>query len=548
MKELQGKGVFGGYAEGTLLFFKRTKKAPSSHGGQNPENEKKRFEKAKDLAKKELDTLYEKARRQAGEEEGQVFAIHKMMLDDTDLLAEVGEELALGVTAEYAVHAAIESLAELLTSSGDDYMRERAADVRDVGERLIRLLTGSTNEFVLPDKGGIILCADDLTPSETVGLDGEKIVAFVTAKGSPSSHTAILARSMGIPALLGVGEVLFTLTEGEAAFVDAETGKLLVAPDGDTLTKLRKKREEDQEKKRAAESARGKKVFTRSGRPLLLYANIGSGKEALGALQADAEGIGLFRSEFLYLGRRTPPNEEEQLAAYKEALLAMKGKRVIIRTLDIGADKQVDYLALKREENPALGVRGIRLCLNQPTLFLTQLRALLQASVFGKLAILLPMITAEKEILQAKEALRRAASSLRAEGKAYSDSVEIGVMIETPAAALISDTLAKKVDFFSVGTNDLSQYTLAIDRQNAEASAYYDAHHEAVLKLIEMSAENAHKNGIWIGICGELAADLSLTERFLDMEIDELSVAPASLLTLRHKILSLGKAPLHQPL
>ncbi len=540
MIELKGKGVFGDYAKGTLLFYRKRKRIPSGEKGQDPAAEKARFEKAREEAGEALQALYEKTKSEIGEEEGEVFAIHKMMLEDPDFLAEVGEELSKGVTAEYAVHSACESLASLLISSRDDYMRERAADVRDVAERLITLLTGEEENLRQEcGTGGIILCAEDLSPSETMGLDRGKIAAFVTAGGSANSHTAILARSLGIPALVGMGEALFTLKEGDTALIDAANGRLIADPDEKTRESFAQKRAEADKRKAAYEAVRGRAVITEEGRPLSVYANIGSASEVNAALEQDAEGVGLFRSEFLFLNRSAPPDEEEQLAVYRKALEAAGGRRVVIRTLDIGADKQADYLKLPKEENPALGVRGIRLCLTHPDLFATQLRALLRAALYGKLAILFPMIASRGEIVRAKEALAAAVRSLAAEKIPYSDDVELGIMIETPAAALISDTLAEEVDFFSVGTNDLSQYTMAIDRQNAEADAFFDPHHEALLKLIALSAENAHKKGIWIGICGELAADLTLADRFLAMEIDELSVAPGCILPLRHRLLSL---------
>lgn len=541
MKELKGRGVFGDYAEGPLLFQKKRKAPPANSRGHDRAVEEERFCNAQKKAKDALSALYESARESVGEEEAQVFAIHRMMLEDPDFLAEVKEELSQGVTAEYAVYAASEGLASLLISSRDDYMRERALDVRDAAGRIISLLTGEENSALsLADAAEpVILCAEDLTPSETMGLDKKKIAAFVTAAGSANSHTAILARSLGIPALVGVGETLFGLTEGSRAFVIASEGRLLADPDEATLLMLRERKKEAEQARLSFESARGKPLFNKEGGRITVYANIGSADEAKRAIAADAEGIGLFRSEFLYIGRNAPPDEEEQFAAYRLALESAGGRRVVIRTLDIGADKQADYLAAPKEENPALGVRGIRLCLVRPELFAVQLRALLRAAPYGKLAILFPMIASRGEVVRAKEALAAAADSLAAEKIPYSDDVEIGVMIETPAAALISEELAEEVDFFSVGSNDLSQYTLAIDRQNAAADAFFDPHHEAVLKLITLAADNAHKKGIWIGICGELAADLALTDRFLSIPIDELSVAPGAILPLKHRILSL---------
>lgn len=537
MTEFQGKGVFGAVAIGKISVFEKQEVKVKRCHITDTENEKARIEQAKEQAKEQLQQIYEKALKEVGETNAQIFEIHMMMIDDEDYNDSINNIIeSQNVNAEYAVAVTADNFAEMFASMDDSYMQARASDVKDISERLIKNLSSGNQETNKTDDK-VIICASDLAPSETVSLDKEKVLAFVTANGSSNSHTAILARNMNIPAVIGVGEkFLEEIKNGETAIVDGFTGKVYIDPDSETLEAMQKKQKQDTEKKELLQKLKGKENITLDGTKINIYANIG-GVDNIGAvLLNDAGGIGLFRSEFLYLENSDYPTEEQQFQAYKKVLESMAGKKVIIRTLDIGADKQVDYFHLEKEDNPALGYRAIRICLTRPEIFKTQLRALYRASVFGNLGIMFPMITSVKELERIKEICEEVKNELRAEDVEYSENTEIGIMIETPAAAIISDRLAPMVDFFSVGTNDLTQYTLACDRQNPRLEEFCDTHHEAILRLIRMSAENAHKNGAWIGICGELAGDTTLTEEFLRMGIDELSVSPAFVLKVRDTV------------
>lgn len=537
MTEFQGKGVFGAVAIGKISVFEKQEVKVKRCHITDTENEKARVEQAKEQAKEQLQQIYEKALKEVGETNAQIFEIHMMMIDDEDYNDSINNIIeSQNVNAEYAVAVTADNFAEMFASMDDSYMQARASDVKDISERLIKNLS-SGNQETNKTNDKVIICASDLAPSETVSLDKEKVLAFVTANGSSNSHTAILARNMNIPAVIGVGEkFLEEIKNGETAIVDGFTGKVYIDPDSETLEAMQKKQKQDTEKKELLQKLKGKENITLDGTKINIYANIG-GVDNIGAvLLNDAGGIGLFRSEFLYLENSDYPTEEQQFQAYKKVLESMAGKKVIIRTLDIGADKQVDYFHLEKEDNPALGYRAIRICLTRPEIFKTQLRALYRASAFGNLGIMFPMITSVKELERIKEICEEVKNELRAEDVEYSENTEIGIMIETPAAAIISDRLAPMVDFFSVGTNDLTQYTLACDRQNPRLEEFCDTHHEAILRLIRMSAENAHKNGAWIGICGELAGDTTLTEEFLRMGIDELSVSPAFVLKVRDTV------------
>ena len=537
MIEFQGKGVFGAVAIGKISVFEKQEVKVKRCHITDTENEKARVEQAKEQAKKQLQQIYEKALKEVGETNAQIFEIHMMMIDDEDYNDSINNIIeSQNVNAEYAVAVTADNFAEMFASMDDSYMQARASDVKDISERLIKNLSSGNQETNKTDDK-VIICASDLAPSETVSLDKEKVLAFVTANGSSNSHTAILARNMNIPAVIGVGEkFLEEIKNGETAIVDGFTGIVYIDPDSETLEAMQKKQKQDTEKMELLQKLKGKENITLDGTKINIYANIG-GVDNIGAvLLNDAGGIGLFRSEFLYLENSDYPTEEQQFQAYKKVLESMAGKKVIIRTLDIGADKQVDYFHLEKEDNPALGYRAIRICLTRPEIFKTQLRALYRASVFGNLGIMFPMITSVKELERIKEICEEVKSELHAEDVEYSENTEIGIMIETPAAAIISDRLAPMVDFFSVGTNDLTQYTLACDRQNPRLEEFCDTHHEAILRLIRMSAENAHKNGAWIGICGELAGDTTLTEEFLRMGIDELSVSPAFVLKVRDTV------------
>lgn len=537
MKKFSGKGVYSAVAIGKISVFKKRDVSVTRTHITDAAAELERVEQAKQKAAGQLQAIYDKALREVGETNAQIFEIHMMMLDDEDYNDSIRSIIETqSVNAEYAVAVTADNFSEMFASMEDPYMQARSADVRDISNRLIANLTGTASEGASGvDK--MIVCAEDLAPSETVALDKDKVLAFVTAKGSSNSHTAILARNMNIPAVIGAGdEFLSSITDGQTAVVDGYTGEIFLDPDEETIAKYSRKREADEEKKHLLQELKGKENVTLDGRKINIFANI-SGTDNIGAvLLNDAGGIGLFRSEFLYLENTDFPTEDQQFQAYKRVLESMAGKKVVIRTLDIGADKQVDYFGLKKEENPALGLRAIRICLTRPEIFRTQLRALYRASVFGNLAIMFPMITSVREVERIKSICDEVKQELRSEGIEYSDKVELGIMIETPAAAIISDQLAPLVDFFSVGTNDLTQYTLACDRQNPDIEEFIDTHHEAVLRLIEMSAENAHKNGAWIGICGELAADTTLTEQFLRMGIDELSVSAPFVLKVRDAV------------
>lgn len=534
MTTLKGKGVYGAIALGRISVFTRREASVKRTHIEDIEAEKARLEKAKEKATEQLRTIYEKALKEVGEANAQIFEIHQMMIEDEDYNESIESIIETqSVNAEYAVAVTADNFSEMFASMDDAYMQARSADVKDISNRIISCLSDEVGSDDVSDEK-VIICADDLAPSETVQLDKDKVLAFVTAFGSSNSHTAILARNMNIPAVIGVGtELLDTVKSGVFAAVDGYTGEIFIDPDEETVARLEKKRKEDEEKKHLLQELKGKENVTLDGRKINIYANIGSVDNIGAVLANDAGGIGLFRSEFLYLESSDYPTEEQQFAAYKRVLESMAGKKVIIRTLDIGADKQVDYFGLEKEENPALGYRAIRICLTRPEIFRTQLRALYRASAYGNLGIMFPMITSVSEVEKILAMCSEVREQLRAEGVEVSDNVELGIMIETPAAAIISDRLAPMVDFFSVGTNDLTQYTLACDRQNANIEQFIDTHHEAILRLIEMSAENAHKHGAWIGICGELAADTSLTETFLRMGIDELSVSPTFILKVR---------------
>ena len=537
MEKFTGKGVYGAVAIGRISIFKKPDAPVTRVRIDDTKAEKERLAAAKVAAARQLSEIHEKALKEVGEAHAQIFEIHLMMLDDEDYNESIENIIdTQSVNAEYAVAVTSDNFAQMFSSMDDAYMQARAADVRDISNRIIANLTGNITGS---EKSGAktIICASDLAPSETVSLDKDSVLAFVTAHGSANSHTAILARNMNIPAVIGVGDsFLSSISEGAEAIVDGYSGEIIIEPDEKTKAQYLEKQRRDEEQKRLLQELKGKDNVTVDGKRINVYANI-SGIDNIGAvLLNDAGGIGLFRSEFLYLENKDYPTEEQQFFAYKRVLESMAGKKVIIRTLDIGADKQVDYFGLKKEENPALGLRAIRLCLTRPEIFRTQLRALFRASVYGNLGIMFPMITSVGEVERIREICEEVKAELKAEGIEYSDKTEIGIMIETPAAAIISDRLAPLVDFFSVGTNDLTQYTLACDRQNPDAEEFVDTHHEAVLRLIEMSAENAHKNGAWIGICGELAADTSLTETFLRMGIDELSVSPTFVLKVRDAV------------
>lgn len=533
---LQGKSVFGGVAIGKIQFFKRDEIQIKRRHVDDPEAEIRRFRTAKEKALSELQQLYDKALTDVGEANAMIFEAHQLMLEDPDYNDSVENIInTQKVNAEYAIGVTSDNYAAIFEAMDDAYMQGRAADVKDVSNRLLSQFAKKQNaSFEMTEQ--VIIAADDLAPSETVQLDKDKVLSFITVEGSANSHTAILARTMNIPAVIGIGDTLTPKYDGCLAIVDGQEGKIYIDPDEEILVAMRKKQAVEQEQRELLETLKGKENVTRSGQKINLYANIANVSDVGAALRNDAGGIGLFRSEFLYLENEIYPTEEQQFAAYRQVAEMMAGKRVIIRTLDIGADKQVGYFNLEKEDNPAMGFRAIRICLTRPELFKTQLRAIFRASAYGQIAIMFPMIISVSEVRRIKEIMDEVKTGLRADGIAFSDQIETGIMIETPAAVMISRELAKEVDFFSVGTNDLTQYTLAIDRQNRNLDSFYDSHHPAVLSMIQMAAENAHAEGKWIGICGELAADLSLTERFLQMNIDELSVAPGMILPLRKKI------------
>ena len=530
---LEGKSVFGGIAIGKLEVYQKKDKQVKRYKIEDSALEIARFESAKDKAKEQLATLYEKALKEVGEVNAMIFEVHQMMLEDLDYLESITNMIeAQSINAEFAVATTGDNFAQMFAAMDDDYMRERAADVKDISNRIISILYGGDGESVAQGEP-VILLAEDLMPSETVQLDKSMVLSFVTRYGSTNSHTAILARTMNIPALIGVE--FAPEVDGKFGIVDGYAGKLIVEPDENTLKEYLAKKEEEENKKRLLQELKGKDNITLDGTKINLYANIGSVADVANALTNDAGGIGLFRSEFLYLETEDYPTEEAQFAAYKAVAENMAGRKVIIRTLDIGADKQVDYFGMAKEENPALGYRDIRICLDRPEIFKTQLRAIYRASYYGTISIMFPMIISVKEIRRIKEIIEEVKQELTQEGILYKDC-EIGVMIETPAAVMISDLLAEEVDFFSVGTNDLTQYTLAIDRQNPKLDDFYDAHHEAVMRMLQMVVDNGHKGGCWVGICGELGADTELTETFLRMGFDELSVSPSMILKVRETI------------
>ncbi|WP_390374241.1 phosphoenolpyruvate--protein phosphotransferase [Dorea formicigenerans] len=536
MITLEGKSVFGGVAIGKIQFYKRNEITIKRTRVEDVEAEVERFQNAKAKTLELLKGLYEKALEDVGEANAMIFEAHQLMLEDPDYVESIENIIRTqDVNAEYAIGATADNFAAIFEAMDDAYMQGRAADVRDVSERLLQALS-SQNETVMVMDEPVIIAADDLVPSETVQLDKEKVLSFVTMYGSANSHTAILARTMNIPAVIGLGEALKEEYDGKVAIVDGVDGKVYIDPDEETMASMQKKQKKDQEQKELLNQLKGKENVTKSGQKVNVYANIGNLADVGAVLKNDAGGIGLFRSEFLYLESDTYPTEEQQFAVYKKVAETMAGKKVIIRTLDIGADKQVDYFKLDKEDNPALGYRAIRICLTRPEIFKTQLRALYRASAYGQISIMFPMIISVAEVKKIKEIIKEVKAELRAEGAAFREDVELGIMIETPAAVMVSRELAKEVDFFSVGTNDLTQYTLAIDRQNQKLEDFYDSHHPAVLAMIRMAAESAHAEGKWIGICGELGADVTLTETFLKMGIDELSVAPGMVLKVRQKI------------
>ena len=536
MITLSGKSVFGGVAIGKIAFYKRQEKQVRRYHVEDTEAEAARFEDAQETAIAQLGELYDKAMEDVGEANAAIFEVHQMMLMDLDYVDSIKNIITTQeVNAEYAVATTGDNFSQMFASMDDAYMQGRAADVKDVSDRLLGILSDAGESGVVADEP-VIVAADDLVPSETVQLDKSKVLAFATMYGSANSHTAILARTMNIPAVIGLGEGLAKEYDGHMAAIDGFTGTIYIDPDEETMKAMTEKREEDRRQKTLLEELKGKENVTLSGQKINVYANIGNLSDVGAVLKNDAGGIGLFRSEFLYLESEDFPTEEQQFLAYKRVLESMAGKKVIIRTLDIGADKQVDYFNLKKEDNPAMGYRAIRICLTRPDIFKTQLRALYRASVYGNLGIMFPMITSVSEVQKVLEICKTVREELQAEQIPYAEKMELGIMIETPAAAIISDQLAPLVDFFSVGTNDLTQYTLACDRQNPDFESFCDTHHEAILRLIAWSAKNAHEHGAWIGICGELAADTSLTERFLRMGIDELSVSPTFVLKVRDAV------------
>ena len=532
MECLKGKSVYKGVAFGKISVLKKDDYVVKRVKIEDTQAELQRVEEAVEASKQQLQKLYEKALKEVGEASAAIFEVHQMMLEDEDYKESIENIISTQqVNAEYAVASTGDNFSQMFASMDDDYMRARAADIKDISNRLVKNLSGQSADVMDLDEP-VIVVADDLSPSETVQMDKEKILAFVTVHGSANSHTAILARMMNIPALIGVDMELEALHTGTEAAVDGFHGEFFVDPSEEVKERIQRKIEEEKEKQELLQQLKGKENVTKGGRHINLYANIGSVADMGYVLENDAGGIGLFRSEFLYIGRNELPDEEEQFQAYKQAVQNMAGKKVIIRTLDIGADKQADYLNIEKEENPALGYRAIRICLAQPEIFKTQLRALFRASAYGNLSIMYPMITSTEEVAQIQAIVQEVKEELKADGIPYND-VEEGIMIETPAAVMISDELAKMVDFFSIGTNDLTQYTLAIDRQNEKLDRFYNPHHKAILKMIQMVVDSAHQEGKWAGICGELGADPELTETFVRMGVDELSVAPSMILKLR---------------
>lgn len=532
MEIIQGKAIFGGIAIGPISFFAKEQKQVKRTKVEDTEAEIARYEAALATAIEQLGALYEKALKEVGESEAQIFEVHQMMLEDDDYNDSVKNIItSQGLNAEYAVATTGDNFSTMFAAMDDEYFQARAVDVKDISERIINILMG-IGEATVSDEPSIIV-AEDLAPSETVQMDKSKLLGFVTRLGSSNSHTAILARTMNIPALIQVD--IKEEWNGKQAIIDGFSGKFIIESEADVLEEYQKKQAEQQERRRLLAEQKGKPTVTKNGKAIKLFANIGSVSDLQSVMENDAAGIGLFRSEFLYLESDAYPTEEEQFKAYKMVAETMAGKKVIIRTLDIGADKQVDYFELDKEENPAMGLRAIRICLTRPEIFKTQLRALLRASAFGNIAVMYPMIISVEEVRKIKAIMEEVKAELDEAGIPYGN-VEQGIMIETPAAVILSDLLAKEVDFFSIGTNDLTQYTLAIDRQNAKLDEFYNPHHEAVLRMIQMVVENAHKAGIWAGICGELGADLELTDRFMEMGVDELSVSPTFIYPVRQKI------------
>lgn len=544
MEQIFGKGVSKGVAAGPISFYRRASGVIPRHEVSDTAAELERFRAARETAKEQLAKLYDKALAEAGEDAAMLFEAHQMMLDDLDFVESIEGMIENGrVNAEAAVSDTGAQFAEMFAAMDDSYMQARAADIRDISARVIGILTGEGESGIVSDVPCIV-AADDLVPSETVQLDKALILGFITAGGSANSHTAILARTMGIPAIIGAGDALQPKMEGKYAIIDGQTGEAVIEPDDAERERLLKKQAKEKALKELLDQLKGKPNVTKDGRNVMVYCNIGSPADIDAVLQNDGGGIGLFRSEFLYLQGSDYPTEDEQFKAYKTVAERMGGRRVIIRTLDIGADKQADYFHLDKEENPAMGLRAIRICLTRPEVFRTQLRALYRASAYGKIAIMFPMITSVWEVQEIKRICRNIRAELAEEGVPMADKVELGIMIETPAAVMMSAELAHEVDFFSVGTNDLTQYTLAVDRQGVGLDRFFDAHHPAVLRMLRMAAENAHKAGIWIGICGELGADAELTETFLSMGIDELSVSPSAVLPLRSAIRSIDTTTL----
>ena len=536
MQIYSGKSVFSGIAIGKICVYQKSEQQVKRVRTEDSEKEWARYNEAKEKALDQLRGLYEKALKEVGEANAAIFEVHQMMLEDDDYNESIENIIRTQkVNAEYAVASTSDNFSTMFSSMDDDYMKERAADVKDISERILSLLAGGEKGKVVTDEP-VIIVADDLAPSETVQLEKDKVLSFVTVHGSVNSHTAILARTMAIPALIGTEMPLDERVDGKFAVVDGVNGKIYVEPDEETLAELKERQREELEKKELLLQLKGKENITLDGKKIMLYANIGNIKDLATVVQNDAGGIGLFRSEFIYLEKEDYPTEEEQFKIYKTAVETMAGKRVIIRTLDIGADKQCDYFKMEKVENPALGYRALRICLTQTEIFKTQLRALFRASAYGNLAIMYPMITSLWEVKRIKEIVEEVKAELTAEEIEFGNPQQ-GIMIETPAAVMVSGELAKEVDFFSIGTNDLTQYTLAIDRQNPKLDLFYNAHHPAVLSMIKMTVENAHKAGIWAGICGELGADTSLTKDFLAMGVDELSVSPGSILPIRKIIL-----------
>lgn len=536
MKILHGKGVSGGIAIGIVKFHKREDIFVKRIHVENPEKEMERFSKAREITLSQLKNLYEKALKEVGETNAQIFEIHQMMLSDSDYLESIENFIrSQNLNAEYAVSLTSDNFSEMFSSMDNEYMQGRSADIKDISARLIKNLMNKPENNNITEKNSIIF-AKDLAPSETVQMNKSEISGFCTAEGSANSHTAILARTMNIPAIIGIGSELSENFDGMEAIADGFSGTVYINPDEKTKSEMLRKRDNELLKRKLLQNLKDKENITPDGQKINIYANIGGLSDLGSVLENDAGGIGLFRSEFLYLESNDFPDEETQFLCYKKVLECMAGKKVIIRTLDIGADKQIDYFKLKKEENPALGCRAVRICLKNPDIFKVQLRALYRASVFGNLGIMFPMIISPEEVTQIKKIVSEVKNELKNSGIPFSSDVETGIMIETPASVMISDILAKEVDFFSIGTNDLTQYTLALDRQNPELENFCNTHHKAILRMIKTVVENAHKNGIWTGICGELGGDLELTEFFLAVGTDELSVSPALILPLREKV------------